>query len=632
MAETEDIGGASETYEYATERYSSARDAAKYWMAEIDASSKREKRWRDDAKDAAKIYDAGNSGNQEIRDAESSFNILHSNVETLVPALYNSTPTPDARPRNNRKDELARKASTLLEESLNYQVDTQDFDEKILDSIYDSEIAGRGICRVRYNPVIAPNPDEQTGEQIAFEETILECVPWQKFRRGPADSWDQLPWIGFEHSFSRDQLIELIVDKDEEDLEKKEASLKLAKAIPLDETTVGDKDGSREGVFKTARVWEVWDKETRTIIHIAPSYEESLLSVDPDPMQLLNFWPIPRPLQKKRRGKDRLTPICPFNVYKPQAVELEKVSSRILKLTEALKYRGIRAAELQELERVAVSEDGEFIASTEAMALLQSGAGLDKAIWVVPIDMLAQVLQQLIIMRESMKQTIYEVTGISDVLRGVTDAQETATAQGIKAQWGSLRIQKQQREVQRFVRDLFSIMSEIMANLFQPDTLKMMSGAEVTEQEIQLLQSDVQRTFRIDIETDSTIAGDVARMQQNMNGFMEGTGKFLQAVLPGVQSGLLPPPAAAEIFSAFAGTFRLGRRVEDVLSQVVQAAEQMPNPAEPKPEQKQAQQIALQKEASEVEENKATTVRTIVEAKKIAAETQVVGQQPETVQ
>ncbi len=621
---------ATQQYEYATERYETARDAAAYWAAEITAASDQEKRWREDAKDAAKEYDAGDSGNSSIRMSESSFNILHSNVETMVPSLYNSTPVPDARPRNNREDDVARKAGSLIEGALAYQVDSQDFDEKILDAIYDAEIAGRGVLRVRYNPIMAPAPDMETGEIIAFEETTIECVPWEKFRRGPADSWEGIPWIAFEHSMSRDELVELIVNSPEGTPEY-DAEKKLADVIPLDETTTEDKDGKREGVFKRAKVWEIWDKETRTVIYFAPSYEESLLAVVDDVLQLREFWPVPRPLMKKRRGKDRMTPICPYNVYKAQAQELERISARILKLTEAMKWRGIRASEIKEMERVAVAEDGEFVPSQEAMALLQhGGAGLDKAIWVMPLDMLSKVLQELYQMREMGKQAIYEVTGISDVVRGSTNPNETATAQGIKAQWGSLRLQKQQREVQRFVRDTFGIMAEIIANKFQPDTLQMMSGEEVTPEEIALLRSDVQRHFRVDIETDSTISGDVARMQQNMNGFMQGTAQFIQAVMPGVQSGMLPPAAAAEIFSAFAGTFRLGRRVEDVLSGVVEAAENMPPPGQPTPEQQQQQQqmqqmqqVAMAKEVSETKENEAQAAKYMAEAQQTAVETEL---------
>ena len=293
------------TYEYANQRYKTPRDAAAYWVAEIDNATDREEDWRADAKDAAEEYDSETSTNAADRNA---FNILYSNVETLVPALYSSTPAPDCRPRNGRQDELARRAGTLLEECIAFQVDNQDFDEKITDAIYSHQIAGRGVLRVRYNPIMSEVAymDGQTGEEVAFEETNIECVSWDKFLVGTATNWETVPWVAFKHAMTRDELLELVWD--EEDPEASEA---LADAVPLDEDTGIDKDGEAKGVFSRACVWEIWDRDSRTVIYLAPYYRESLLAVIDDPLQLRNFFPCPRPLQAKRQGMDKMTPLCP---------------------------------------------------------------------------------------------------------------------------------------------------------------------------------------------------------------------------------------------------------------------------------------------------------------------------------
>ncbi|MEM9880459.1 MAG: hypothetical protein AAF862_14400, partial [Pseudomonadota bacterium] len=68
----------------------------KRWMMRIRDSEKREKEWRTDATEAEHIYlcteDGSNVDNPD-------FNILHSNVETIVPSLINSSPNPDIRSR-----------------------------------------------------------------------------------------------------------------------------------------------------------------------------------------------------------------------------------------------------------------------------------------------------------------------------------------------------------------------------------------------------------------------------------------------------------------------------------------------------------------------------------------------------
>jgi hypothetical protein len=69
------------------------------------------------------------------------------------------------------------------------------------------------------------------------------------------------------------------------------------------------------------------------------------------------------------------------------------------------------------------------------------------------------------------KQTIYEVTGISDIVRGASKANETATAQQIKGQWAGLRISTRQKRFADFARDLIRLKAEVIAERFDPQTL-----------------------------------------------------------------------------------------------------------------------------------------------------------------
>ena len=48
--------------------------------------------------------------------------------------------------------------------------------------------------------------------------------------------------------------------------------------------------------------------------------------------------------------------------------------------------------------------------------------GLANHIWMVPIDIWVQALDKLFLAREQLKQAIYEIMGISDIMRGSTKA------------------------------------------------------------------------------------------------------------------------------------------------------------------------------------------------------------------
>jgi hypothetical protein len=79
------------------------------------------------------------------------------------------------------------------------------------------------------------------------------------------------------------------------------------------------------------------------------------------------------------------------------------------------------------------------------------------------------------------KQSLYEITGISDIVRGSSSAQggdKTATEQRIKGQFASMRLNDMQGEVARFARDVLRIMGEIVAEQFDPMTLFEISGFE----------------------------------------------------------------------------------------------------------------------------------------------------------
>ncbi|MFX8715888.1 hypothetical protein ABTM38_19660, partial [Acinetobacter baumannii] len=51
-------------------------------------------------------------------------------------------------------------------------------------------------------------------------------------------------------------------------------------------------------------------------------------------------------------------------------------------------------------------------------------------------------------------------------------------------------------------------MAEVIAEHFDPMVLTQMTGRQVTPEVMQLLRSDAMRRFRVDIETNSTIAAD----------------------------------------------------------------------------------------------------------------------------
>jgi hypothetical protein len=644
---------ASEAYEDREDAGEDDAGLARLWLDSITLARKNEEAWRNDAGEARDRY-RGDKKNQQGK----KFNILYANTQITLPAIYNSTPIPDVRRRFGDADATGKVAAQVLERSLSYSFDAYDFGGNMRAAVFDSVLAGRGVLRVRYEPSFEETEEEQQEEaeeyaeeaaqpaapRIVFQKVCVEHVNWQDFIIGPGRKWEEVPWIGFEHRLTRDELEDRFGD--------------LGATMPLDIITDDARARNSDprdvpDVFKRGTVYEIWDKEEREVLFVAPSLPSKILKRVDDPLGLQDFWPMPRPIYDVV-DSGSLVPVVPYSLYKDQAEELDHVTRRIDKLVEQCRYRGLRAADIAEFESLARAKDGEFIAVENAGQF--ADRGLDKAIWHAPLETLVSVIVQLMQHREALKATIYEITGLSDIVRGASVASETATAQQIKAQFGSIRIQDRQAEVQRMARDAVRLMAELIGEKFELETLGLMTGVDLPQAQqklmaqqaammaqqagqpvppeieqvlsvpswddvLQVLRSDAMRGYRVDIETDSTVQADVARLKTNAAEFVQGFGGFIQAVGPAVQAGAMPMDVVADLLTAFARNFKLGRQAEDALERMGKIA------AQPAPQQDQGaaaeaqaeqQRVAMEMQVKQAE----TQAKAQLEQDKLALEAQ----------
>lgn len=552
------------------------------WLDAISIATKEEDTWRQDAQNALDLY---RQSTEKDAGPVKKFNILHANVETLCPALYNSTPIPDVRRRFNDADPIAKNVADIQERCLQYSVDSYDFDHVMKLAVKDGEITGRANIRVRYKPYVGKDG------KLAYQEVTCEHVHWKQFRRGPAYVWDDVPWIAFELYLTREEL---------EKLSPKYGS-KVSLDVSVNKPNEKTEDRTIPEIFKRARVWEIWDKDSRKVIFIAESFKERPIREEDDPLELEGFFPIPRPLYAVETSNS-LVPIVPYEIYKAQAEELEKVSDRIVTLTEAVKAKSLHDARITEMERLNNADDADSV-PIENVAIFADGSKLADHVMFYPIEVIVAALEKLYLARDQIKQTIYEITGIADIMRGQTNPNETLGAQEKKIQWGSLRIQNKQQEIQRYARDLFRIKAELFATKFEPQFLTMMTGIPLvpqptgnpqTDQQAQeqsaavlkMLKSDKLRGFHVDVESDSTIRADLSRNQQNMTLFLQGTAQFAQSMGPIVMTFKEMTPAVIDVYSAFARNFKLGKQAEDALDKIGQLAQEAAQqPQQPSPEQ-----------------------------------------------
>lgn len=596
MADTEDQAGG--TIETRAEWEKSPADFCKNWITAIEMAGKEEEDWRTDANVALDRYRLDKGGRGK------NYNILYANTQTTVPALYNSEPLPDIRRRFMQKDKVGEVVASILERGIQVQAEMYDFDGCMKAAVKDRQLQGRGVTRVRVGA------GEAGSKWVSCEPVI-----WDDFRRGPAKRWEDVPWMAYRHKLTREELI------------AKNAT--IGAEISLDVTVAGagddgkDKDGGDlPDMFKRATVWEIWDAGVRRVYWIAESYKDKPLAVDEDPYQLRKFYCTPKPLYAIE-STDTLIPVCEYMEWKPLADEMDTLTKRISAIVAAAKWRGIYDGALESaVKNMSGLEDGQLAPAEDAARVMAQGA-IDKSIWLMPVEGLVALVKQLYEARDVCKSTIYEITGVADIMRGNTNASETLGAQQLKAQWGSLRLQEAQRDVQRLARDLFRMMADLMSEVMELPELVAMTGVQIDKpppqmghnggppmgapmqpgmppqqpqppappppsiapQVAQLLKGDLQREFIIEIETDSTIKGDLGRSQENISNFIMGFSQYVQGVLPAVQMGMMPPETAVSLARSFSRIFKLGRDADLALDEweekATLAAQQ---PKQPPPE------------------------------------------------
>ena len=85
-------------------------------------------------------------------------------------------------------------------------------------------------------------------------------------------------------------------------------------------------------------------------------------------------------------------------------------------------------------------------------------------------------------------------------------------------------------------------------------------------QVLDVLRNDLQRAYRIDVETNSTVEPEAVEDQKNISDLMLALGQYLNGVGPLVQNGVMPLEAAKSMMLAISRRFRFGEEIEDQIS------------------------------------------------------------------
>ena len=582
------------------------------WLNCIGSYDNEYKKWEARATKIVKRYRDDNRSQNTNETAK--FNILWSNVQTLIPAVYARLPKADVARRFGDNDPVARVASQLIERALDFEIEHySDFRSTMRYAVEDRFLGGRGVAWVRYEPHVRAQNEPEDGFQITEdvdepegnqqvkntmtldgaageelepqEEIEYECAPtdyvhWKDFGHSVARTWEEVTAVWRWVYMTKESLIERFGEK-------------TAKKIPMDagpETNKQYSQGARD--FTRAKICEIWDKESGKVYWISKSCPDILDERD-DPLELENFFPCAKPLYATTTS-DTLVPVPDFTLYQDQANELDILTDRIDGLVKALRVRGVYDAAQPALQRLLTEGDNNTLIPVDKWLGFSEKGGLKGSIDLLPIDVMAATLMQCYRAMNEIKNQIYEITGISDIIRGQSAASETATAQQIKGQYAGLRLRSMQEDVALFASELFQLKAQVICTKFQPSTILQYAAANAMQpadqalipQALELLKDKPLRSFRIQVDADSLVQIDEQQNKRERVEFLQAMGGFLAQALPMGQQVPEIAPMLIELLKFGVGAYKKAEPIEGTIDQAMEELKmkQQQPPAPPPPD------------------------------------------------
>lgn len=579
------------------------------WQEEISLAEKEQKPFIDAGRT---IYDRYKDERKDGSTGAKKFNVFSTNVGIMQSSLFSKVPKAKVGRRfGQQKDDVARVGAMMVQNILlqDMEDETCNFAQVMKYAITDWLIPGWGHAWIRLETDTEEKTleavvdefgnevqEESKYEQVVDQKVAIDYVHWDDFLVSPCRTWEERRWVC------------RMVYMDRDGLHARFGS-EIGKLVALDYKPDTSDDSPINNVVEKAVVYEIWDRIDKKVIWFCKGHDK-LLDEKDDPLKLENFDPCPRPLLALH-STGNVLPRADFIMLQDQYSELDDVNNRISLLIKACKVVGVYdAAAGASVGRMLTegSEDNTMIA-VDNWAMFAEKGGVKGVIDWLPLEAVMQALEKLRQAREDIKAQIYELTGISDIVRGNTKASETLGAQQIKAQFASVRIQKQQDQVGIFAQELLNMKAQIICRHFTPEQILIQSNfqyypdmqdPELVMAAVDLIKEDYEEfEWRVKVEADSMAMADYAMQKEEKIQFTNATATFLQSAGKLLEMNLdLAPIIFSTLkfaISGFRGASELEGIIDNTIEQMEKKIQQQQNqPPPPDPNTIKAQQDSQQ--------------------------------------
>jgi hypothetical protein len=361
----------------------------------------------------------------------------------------------------------------------------------------DLLFAGRGVPWLRY--------EVEDGEH----RVCIEHKDRLDFLHEPGRYWSEVGWVAGGFWLTK------------KDMRKRFAKTSGNAYQNASYTTTQDERDANDGRYlerranaRKCKVWEVWHKADNRVYWVTEGVDVYLDEAEPE-IELADFFPCPRPAYATLQRRS-LIPSPDYERYARHFDQINELTRRIYSLLDGVRMKGLIPAggDVGQAVEALIKDDSDDTMLIPVPAGVLMNANGQFVQW-LPLAELATAITGLIDARAQLIEDFYQLSGISDIMRGATESDETLGAQQLKSQYGSVRVREKSAELQRVAADAVKIASEIIAEKFPQKQLLEMSQMDIpTKAEIAKRIKDIEAQAKAELKDAADKAQQAAQQQQ----------------------------------------------------------------------------------------------------------------------
>ncbi len=383
---------------------------------------------------------------------DQEYDTFWASIEVLKPAIYAKPPKVVAKPKYSDAGPAVKTVAEVMERVVNSEFERGDIDQVMRHVRDDLALENRGVDWVTL--------ESENGKRICVEH--LDRLD---FLHEPARKWCEVGWVARRAWLTQVEMRKRF---------HKSSGDAYMRADFVRRTQDDDDDGSEK-----AGVWEVWSRTDNRVFWVADGVDV-MLDDDKPHLNLDGFFPCPCPAYGTVQRRS-LIPVPDYRRYERHLDQINVLTSKIYTLLDQIQMLGLVAGGgdvAEAVQKLQNSADAVTIVPVPGAALISGGGSQNLVQW-LPLVEIATAIQGLIEARNQLFADFDRLSGISDIMRGETDAGETLGAQRLKSQYGSVRVRDKVDEIVRLSRDTARIAVEIVCDNYTKDDLLRISQMEI---------------------------------------------------------------------------------------------------------------------------------------------------------